>query len=82
MDTHRKYSMEYFHVCPKLVLPDSLFLTVCRQMGTDKIMSIAHGWGTFEDVPLNISSYSDEQLSNIDFLIGGVGDGALGGCVP
>ena len=51
-------------------------------MCTDKIMSIAHGWSTFEDVPLNISSYSDEQLSNINILIGGVGDGTLGGCVP
>ena len=51
-------------------------------MGTDEILSMAHGWGTHEDVPLAIKSYSDEQLSNINILIGGVGDGTLGGCVP
>jgi hypothetical protein len=29
---------------------------------------MAHGWGSHEDVPLSVSSYSDEQLSNINFL--------------
>jgi hypothetical protein len=38
-------------------------------------MSMAHGWGSFEAVPLKISTYSDKQLSNISFLLGGVGDG-------
>ena len=44
-------------------------------MGTDGIMSFAHGWDSHEAVPLKPSSYSDEQLSNINFLFGGVGDG-------
>ena len=36
---------------------------------------MAHGWGSPEAVPLKLSSYSNEQLSNINFLLGGVGDG-------
>jgi len=39
-------------------------------------MSMAHGWGSFEAVPLKLPSYSDEQLSNISFLLAGIGDGA------
>ena len=37
---------------------------------------MAHGWGSPETIPLKLSSYSGKQLSNIDFLIAGVGDGA------
>ncbi|KAF9653241.1 hypothetical protein BDM02DRAFT_3125707 [Thelephora ganbajun] len=43
--------------------------------GTDNVMSLAHGWGSHETIPLRASSCSDQQLSNINFLFGGVGDG-------
>lgn len=56
-------------------VPSLRSLTDCRQTGTDEIISIAHGWGSHETVPLKISAYSNEQLSNINFLTGGVGDG-------
>lgn len=61
---------------PALLVPALRFLTVRRQIGTDEIMSMAHGWGSFEPVPLKLPSYSDEQLSNVNFLLAGVGDGA------
>ena len=72
---HRKPSLEYTPVCPSLARagftsPDSL-----SQIGTDEMMSMAHGWGSYENLPLKISTYSDKQLSNINFLLGGGGDG-------
>lgn len=40
-------------------------------------MSIIHDYGTEEKnpIPLKIQTFSDERLSNISFLFGGVGDG-------
>ena len=61
---------------PSLPVPALPFLTVRRQIGTDEVMSLAHGWGSYETVPLKLPSYSDEQLSNINFLLAGIGDGA------
>jgi len=60
---------------PALPVSDLRLLTVCRQIGTDEIMSLTHGWGSYEPIPLKLASYSNEQLSNINFFLAGIGDG-------
>ncbi|TCD63146.1 hypothetical protein EIP91_005905 [Steccherinum ochraceum] len=44
-------------------------------IGHDEPMSIAEDWGQDRSEPLKIKSFSQQRLSNLSFLFGGVGDG-------
>lgn len=50
---------------------------VSGQISHDDPMSIIHDYTTEEKnpIPLKIQSFSDERLSSLSFLFGGVGDG-------
>ena len=45
------------------------------QMGMDKIIDLVDGWGPIHPDPLYINRMSPERLSNISFMLGGIGDG-------
>jgi hypothetical protein len=43
--------------------------------GTDDLICLADGWGPDEPDPLPLKDFTLDQLSNLSFLIAGVGDG-------
>ncbi|KZP20325.1 hypothetical protein FIBSPDRAFT_789699 [Athelia psychrophila] len=45
-----------------------------HKWGTDDVISLFDGWGPNYDFPLEVKDLSEEELSKISFLFGGVGD--------
>lgn len=52
-------------------------LTISPKTGGDKVIDLTKGWGPRYPHPLNVDKLPDEELQNIAFLFGGVGDGML-----
>ena len=44
-------------------------------MGQDDIIDLTRGWGPRDKYPLDLDTLPPNQLSEVAFLFGGVGDG-------